>query len=129
MIINDSVQSLSGRTLTGSQKMLTKLYTSNTTETVVFANLIGVTGSQLVEVVQIDRTPPTCEIVYSITGFTNQNVNARLGDCSEPITLTSLESIHTFTNNGAYTFHFIDTAGNAGSATATVTRIDKSPVT
>jgi len=115
--------------LDSSQKILTKFYSENTTETIIFANLVGTTGTQLVDIVWIDRTPPTCEVVYSTTGFTNQNVNVRLGDCSKPITLTSPDAIYTFTGNGSYTFSFVDNSGNTGNATAMVTWIDKSPVT
>ena len=74
---------------------------------------------------RIDQLSPTCEVVYSTTGNTNQNVEASLVNCSEPIVgITG----HTFTGNGNYTFEFTDLLGNPGSTVATVSWIDKSAV-
>jgi len=75
---------------------------------------------------RIDRKAPTCELTYSITGNTNQDVQATLTNCSEPIIGTTG---HRFTENGTYEFEFTDLLGNTGSITAEVTRIDKDPVT
>ncbi|UJF34298.1 carbohydrate binding domain-containing protein [Paenibacillus hexagrammi] len=76
----------------------------------------------------VDGTSPTATISYSTTGPTNQNVVATITP-SEPIVVTNNagELGHTFTENGAFTFEFTDAAGNRGSATATVSNIDKTP--
>ena len=57
----------------------------------------------------------------------NTDVTAWLVNCSEPILTGADGGIHTFTGNGNYVFNFTDLLGNAGSATATVNNIDKSP--
>jgi len=80
---------------------------------------------------RIDRKAPTCELTYDPTGKTNQDVQATLTNCSEPIIVTnnSGNNTYTFTENGTYEFEFTDLLGNTGSITAEVTRIDKDPVT
>ena len=65
-------------------------------------------------------------ITYSTTGWTNHDVTATLNP-SETITITNNEGLatHTFSENGGFTFNFVDLAGNTGTATATVSNIDK----
>ena len=73
-----------------------------------------------------DVTIPTATIQYSATNSTNQNVVANLNP-SEPITVTNNggSPSYTFTENGSFTFEFVDGSGNIGSAVATVSNIDK----
>jgi len=70
---------------------------------------------------------PTAEIAYSTKEQTNQNVTVTLVNPSKKITITNNEGkdTYTFTENGTFTFEFIDEAGNKGSATATVDWIKK----
>jgi hypothetical protein len=42
------------------------------------------------------------------------------------ITNNSFQNTYTFTDNGTFTFEFVDEAGNTGNAIATVTWIDNS---
>ena len=74
----------------------------------------------------VDTTAPTATISYSTTNWTNSNVTATLNP-SESVTVTnnSGNTTYTFTDNGTFTFEFVDTAGNTGTATATVSNIDK----
>ena len=80
--------------------------------------------------VKVDLEPPTASISYSTTTLTNQDVVATLTP-SEPITVTNNGGTltRTFSQNGSFTFTFMDVAGNAGSSTATVSNIDKTPPT
>ncbi|HPK63116.1 MAG TPA: hypothetical protein PK426_11785, partial [Spirochaetota bacterium] len=75
-----------------------------------------------------DTTAPTATVAYSTTAPTNGNVIATM-TASEPVTITNNggSNSYTFTVNGSFTFEFKDAAGNAGSATATVANIDKTP--
>jgi hypothetical protein len=77
-----------------------------------------------------DITLPTATISYSTTGPTNQSVIATLNP-SETVTITNNGglSTRTFTSNGSFTFNFHDAADNTGSATATVSNIDKTAPT
>jgi hypothetical protein len=77
-------------------------------------------------IIKIDKTAPTATVSFSTTNLTNQDVVATLNP-SESITVTNnggLEN-HTFTDNGNFTFEFVDTAGNTGNALASVNNIDK----
>jgi len=73
-----------------------------------------------------DATPPTGQITYSTTLPTQGSVTATLVP-SESVTVTDDGGVftHSFTDNGSFTFHFVDAAGNTGEVTATVTNIDK----
>jgi hypothetical protein len=77
-----------------------------------------------------DTTKPTCTISYLPLSATNQNVSATCTP-SETVTFQSPVNtgIYTFIVNGSYTFEFTDTAGNTGTATATVSWIDKTAPT
>jgi len=81
--------------------------------------------SKTINIIVLDQTAPTGSVSYSTTDPTNNSVIATL-QTSEGVTITSSGgNSHTFTNNGSFTFSFQDAAGNTGSATATVSNIDK----
>lgn len=77
---------------------------------------------------KVDSAAPTATISYSTTATTNQDVIATL-EPSEPVTVTNNDGSRTktFTENGSFTFTFVDQVGNNGSTTATVSNIDKTP--
>ena len=70
---------------------------------------------------------PTAEISYNIDTKTNKDVIAELVDENRPITVTNNEGrkSYTFTENGEFTFEFVDENGNVGRETAYVDWIDK----
>jgi len=74
----------------------------------------------------LDTKAPTATITYLTTKPTNKNVVATLVP-SKFVTITNNGGAdkYTFTENGSFTFKFVDIVGNTGSATATVTNIDK----
>ncbi|WP_248930826.1 DUF7594 domain-containing protein [Paenibacillus hamazuiensis] len=76
-------------------------------------------------VVTVD-VPPTATVTYSTYGPTNQNVIAAMTP-SEPVTVLNNggSASYTFTGNGSFTFEFVDAGGNLGTATASVSWIDK----
>jgi hypothetical protein len=73
-----------------------------------------------------DNIPPTATVSYSKETPTNQDVVATI-TASEPVTITNNggSASYTFTGNGSFTFEFVDAAGNAGTAQANVSNIDK----
>ena len=77
------------------------------------------------------NTVPTAEIVYDIEKITNLDVTATLVNPSTEITITNNDGkdSYVFTQNGNFTFEFIDKNGNKGTATAVVNWIDKTPPT
>lgn len=71
---------------------------------------------------------PTAGIEYSITEKTNQDVVARLVNTSTNVKITNNDGsdTYTFTENGEFTFEFVDEAtGLTGTSTARVDWIDK----
>lgn len=81
---------------------------------------------------------PTATIAFDTINPTNGNVTARLVNPSTHITITNNKvnendtegsDTYIFTKNGSFTFTFVDDAGVEGSATATVSWIDKTPPT
>jgi len=101
-------------------------FTANGSWTFEFSDAVGNTGTALAEVNWIDKTPPTATITYSTTGPTNQDVTATLNP-SEQVTITNNNGLttKTFTENGDFTFEFMDAAGNSGTAVAVVNNIDR----
>lgn len=102
-------------------------FTENGSFTFEFVDELGYTGTATATVNWIDKSMPTASISYSPNSLTNTTVTASLVDPSEPITITNNggSDTYSFANNGSFTFEFKDAAGNAGTATATVTWIDK----
>ena len=73
------------------------------------------------------KSTPTAEIEYDITEETTKNVTAKLINPSTEITITNNNGSDTyvFTENGEFTFEFVDNYGNIGSTTARVNWIIK----
>ena len=92
-----------------------------------FQDLAGNTWSIEAEVTWIDKQAPNCEVTYSTTWLTNQNVTATLSCDEEDITVTnnSGNMEYTFENTWTFLFEFQDLAGNTWSIEAEVTWIDK----
>ncbi len=93
-----------------------------------FMDDLGNIGKKTITVDWIDKTAPTAEFKWSKDTLTDKPVTATL-DPSEPVTIINNDGkdTYTFTENGSFTFEFVDRAGNKGSATAIVTWIAKVP--
>lgn len=83
---------------------------------------------KLYENVIVNETP-RAEINYNIARPTNKEVIAELINPIRPITVTNNDgkTTYTFTENGEFTFEFVDEEGRTGSTTARVDWIDKTP--
>ena len=105
----------------------THTFTTNGEYVFEYVDESGNTSMTTATVNWIDKIAPTAQINYSITTPTNQDVVVTLVDESEPITITNNNGskTYTFTQNNTFTFEFVDAAGNEGTATATVSNIDK----
>ncbi|MGE5403746.1 MAG: hypothetical protein ACM3PP_02295, partial [Candidatus Saccharibacteria bacterium] len=106
-------------------------FAQNGTFTFEFVDATGNTGTATATVTWIDKVPPAAELSYSTSSPTNQPVKVSLVNLSEPITVTNNggSTEYTFNDNGSFTFEFVDTAGNTGTATANVAWIDKTAPT
>jgi hypothetical protein len=102
------------------------------TATITFTikDLWGNTKYTTATVMVEDKIPLNCAIAYNPNTNTNTNVVAMLTNCNKPITVTNTggSTTYLFTGNGVFTFEFQDNYGNTGTTTATVTRIDKTPI-
>ncbi|MFT5126821.1 MAG: hypothetical protein ACI8W8_000417 [Rhodothermales bacterium] len=96
-------------------------FARNGSHTFHFSDNAGNSSSAVATVTNIDLTPPTVQITYAPSTLTNTDVVATLTPSEGPI------QSHTFTANAIHTFTFADALGNADSATATVTWLDKAP--
>lgn len=79
------------------------------------------------DITKIENIKPTAGIYYSTQEKTNQHVIARLVNPSTEITITNNngKDTYVFTENGKFTFEFVDKKGNKGTAEAIVNWIDK----
>ncbi len=111
-------------TITNNNGKATYTFTENGTFTFEFVNALGNRGTAIAKVDWIDKEAPNARISYNIIEATNQSVIATISFDKENVTVEG-GNTHIFTENGEFTFEFVDKAGNRGTATAKVTWIDK----
>jgi hypothetical protein len=112
-------------TITNNGGSATYTFAANGSFKLEFKDAAGNTGSATATVNNINKAAPVGTIGYSTSGPTNGSVFATLtADKQVTITNNGGSPTYTFTTNGSFTFEFRDDAGNAGSATATVSNID-----
>ncbi len=118
-------------TITNNDGKNTYTFTENGEFTFEFVDEAGNKGTATARVNNIDKVAPTAEIKYSTTNKTNKDVTVTLVNASEKITITNNggKNTYTFTENGEFTFEFVDEAGNKGTVTAKVNNIDKTAPT
>lgn len=106
------------------------LFTDNGEFTFEFVDRAGNRGTLTSVVNWIDRTPPRAAVSYSTTSPTKGNVTATLIG-NEEITVTNNNGSkeYVFTDNGKFTFEFVDRAGNSNTFTAKVDWIKRTPPT
>ena len=105
---------------------LSHVFTTNGKYTFEFVDAAGNTGTAEAVVSWIKTPLPQVDIEYSTTLPTNGNVTATLV-ADENITVVNGDGSmsHTFTDNGEYTFEFVDDDGNHGTIVAEVSWIDR----
>jgi predicted transcriptional regulator len=114
--------------VTNNGEQRTYTFTGNGSFTFEFVDPAGNTGSVTATVNNIDKAPPIADVSYSTTAPTVGAVVVNL-EPSEPITVKNNGGAlsYTFTENGTFTFEFVDQVGNPGFATATVQWIVRPP--
>ncbi|MDD2537208.1 MAG: hypothetical protein PHU61_01805, partial [Candidatus Absconditabacteria bacterium] len=119
-----------GVTITNNGGSANYTFTENGSFTFEFEDAYGNTGNTTATVTRIDKSAVIGTISYSITGNTNGDVTANIAFNKTGVTITNNggSPSYVFTENGSFTFEFIDVYGNTGSATATVSWIDKNAV-
>lgn len=109
-------------------KSKTITFLENETFELKFADELGNIGSKTITVDWIDTEAPTAEFEFNTTHLTDGNVIATLKPSEEVTVINNSGKItYTFTENGEFTFEFLDRAGNKGTATVYVDWIAKLP--
>ena len=116
--------------ITNNNRHFSKTFTENGAFAFEMVDNAGNTSTAIAEVFCIDKTPPEATFNYSTIDVTNGEVTAELMP-NEQITILNNEGAFekVFTDNGEFTFEFVDLAGNTATATAVVQWIDKTPFT
>ncbi len=116
-------------TVTNNGGSTSYTFTENGTFTFEFTDKAGNKGTATATVTWIDKKAPVATITYSTQDTTSENVTATITFDKTNVTITnnSGNNTYTFTENGTFTFEFVDKAGNTGTSTATVTWIEKEP--
>ena len=114
-------------TITNNGGKNTYTFTENGEFEFEFVGPAGNTGIVIATVDWIDKTLPKATITYDKSEPTNQEVTASIAFDKENVTITNNngKNAYTFTENGQFEFEFVGPAGNAGTAIANVTWIDK----
>ena len=129
--LNEAVQDVSGWTKSSDGKVLTKVYTSNTTERVVIKDLVGNQTTVTITISNIDKEAPTISIDYSIVEPTNSSVTATITANEEIQSVTGwslsndkkkLSRIYTANTNE--TIEIKDLVGNTVTAKIIINNID-----
>ena len=111
-------------TVTGGD---TYTFTENGEYTFEYTDEAGNTGRETASVDWIDKVVANATIEYSTTTATRNDVTVTVTFDKENVTILNNDgsNTYTFTENAAFTFEYIDEAGNRGTADAMVTWIDK----
>lgn len=111
-----------------TDKSKTITFDKNASYELKFKDELGNIGTKIIAVDWIDKEAPTAEIIYSTTNITDKPVIVTI-EPNEEVTITNNDGKleYTFTENGEFTFEFVDKAGNTGKATANVNWISKLP--
>jgi len=96
-------------------------FTDNGSFEFTFHDVDGNTGSSIITIDNIDRTPP--EITFESYATTSTNVDITVNAHTNEGTLAT--STYTFTDNGSYDFVATDDVGNVATSTVTITNIDR----
>lgn len=92
-----------------------------------FIDKAGNKGTALAKVDWIDRKTPVATLIYDNVNKTNKDVSVKIIFDKSNVTILNNDGKddYTFTQNGEFTFEYMDEAGNHGSIIARVNWIDK----
>ncbi len=110
----------------GAQIEINSVTDGSFTVEAVATDGVGNSLTKVSGIVLIDVTAPTAAAAYSIVTRTAQNVEVHLS-FNEAVTITNNGGLPTylFTDNGTFSFEFVDQAGNTASMSTAVTWIDR----
>jgi len=119
-----------GVAITNNNGRCSYTFKENGEFTFEYIDQAGNIGSATARVNWIDRVAPKATVIYNIANKTNQNVVATIRFDKQNVRVTNNngKNTYTFTENGEFTFEFVDEAGNIGKMPTKVNWIDKEPV-
>ena len=134
---NKALQEVSGWTLSYDNKTLTKVFSSNGTESLELIDMYGNTIQAVnINVSNIDKISPSLDINYSTSQLTNEDVTVTI--TSDEI-INQLESWNIsnnrkeltkkYSSNNAETVTIYDISGNSSTVNVNVDNIDKTAPT
>ena len=123
---NGYLKDPNGNTITNINPLVHE-FTDNGEFTFEFVDRAGNRGTATARVNWIDTEPPNGRLVYDKPTPTNEEVTVRIEFDEEGVVVQNNNgnTEYTFTDNGNFTFEYIDRAGNVGTTKAIVSWIDR----
>lgn len=129
---NERLQSIEGWELSSDGLLLTKVYSSNCTEEIYVKDLAGNITTVNISIVNIDKVFPKVKLEYSITSYTNKDVEVKIISDKElkgiedwTLSSNKLELIKKYAENKVEEIKVEDLAGNEIPLEINIENIDK----
>lgn len=129
---NEKLQNIKGWTLSLDGLTLTKTYSKNITEEIYVKDLAGNITTVHISIVNIDKTGPKVKLTYSITNYTNKDVEVKITANKElqaikgwTLSENKLELIKKYSKNVNEDIKVKDIAGNEVVVNVSINNIDK----
>lgn len=129
---NERLQSIEGWELSSDGLLLTKVYSSNCTEEIYVKDLAGNITTVNISIVNIDKVFPKVKLEYSITSYTNKDVEVKIISDKElkgiedwTLLSNKLELIKKYAENKVEEIKVEDLAGNEIPLEINIENIDK----
>lgn len=129
---NERLQSIEGWELSSDGIILTKVYSSNCTEEIYVKDLAGNITTVNISIVNIDKVFPKVKLEYSITSYTNKDVEVKIISDKElkgiegwTLSSDKLELTKKYAKNKVEEINVEDIAGNEIPLEIKIDNIDK----
>ncbi len=129
---NEQLKGIEGWNISSDLLTLTKTYTENTSEEIYVKDLAGNITTVNINIVNIDKVFPKVKWEYSITSFTNKDVEVRITADKElqgiegwTLSSNKLELVKKYKENKIETIKVKDLAGNEVPVEIKIENIDK----
>ncbi len=129
---NEQLKSIEGWNLSSDLQTLTKKYTENTSEEIYVKDLAGNITTVNINITNIDKVFPKVKLEYSITSYTNKDVEVKITADKElqeiqgwTLSSNKLELVKKYTANKVEEIKVKDLAGNEVPIEIKIENIDK----
>ena len=127
---DEELQEIEGWTKVSATEF-TKVYTENTTESIIVKDLIGNSATAEISIDFIDKIAPTVELSYSTTDVTNQDItvtltsNEELQELEGWTKVSAAEFTKLYSENTTETITVLDLVGNQATVDISIANIDR----